>query len=532
MTSIQIDLKDGLSSSVAIKGPCRAATTANITLSGEQTIDGVAVVTGDRVLVKDQTTASDNGIYVVDTGSWRRSKDFNKTRDVKTGTLVNVSGGTVGSGLWDVTTPDPITVGTTSISFALSVSGRFPSVASRAALKAVDTSKDTIISLTEAGRQGVFIWTAGNFSTQIAADTTEGLYVKATAIASTVGAWVRQFAGTIYSSWFGAVGDDATDNLSALTYAMARDEELIMLPGTYRISAELAYIGTGTKTVRGLGFNASVLKTTSATAHILRRNSASTLIVRDLGITTSVDKSAGAAIMLSGDGARDVVDNCRLHGPSGAVALYHGVYGETTLIPTISRNYFLSCKGDAIYFGRAVGTAGCEAVVTGNTFNTLVASAGNAVAIYWDSSPGTLRIYGNTFQNYDYGVLCQPLSSLTTAALLITGNAFEGIAVSCIAVSLPAASAGAVQDVTVTGNRFSLNTTPALQVLGATNQAFIGTVPSPAIRSSLAQITPSTSRLASPLPAPAIISTQALMSPQFWWARATRNAASSGLTRM
>lgn len=57
MTSIQIDRTDGLSSSVAIKGPCRVATTANVTLSGEQTIDGVAVVTDDRVLVKDQTTA-------------------------------------------------------------------------------------------------------------------------------------------------------------------------------------------------------------------------------------------------------------------------------------------------------------------------------------------------------------------------------------------------------------------------------------------------------------------------------------------
>ena len=58
MSSTQTDRIDGLSTSVAMKAPVVVATTANITLSGLQTIDGVSVVTGDRVLVKDQTTSS------------------------------------------------------------------------------------------------------------------------------------------------------------------------------------------------------------------------------------------------------------------------------------------------------------------------------------------------------------------------------------------------------------------------------------------------------------------------------------------
>lgn len=119
MSSIQIEINDGLSSSTAIKGPCRVATTANIALSGEQTVDGVAVATSDRVLVKDQTSASENGIWVADTGPWRRSKDFNKTRDIRKGTLVVIAGGTVGSGLWQITTADPISVGTSNIAFQL-----------------------------------------------------------------------------------------------------------------------------------------------------------------------------------------------------------------------------------------------------------------------------------------------------------------------------------------------------------------------------------------------------------------------------
>ena len=55
---------------ISWKAPVTAATTANITLSGTQTIDGKAVVAGNTVLVKNQTTSSQNGIYQVNAGAW------------------------------------------------------------------------------------------------------------------------------------------------------------------------------------------------------------------------------------------------------------------------------------------------------------------------------------------------------------------------------------------------------------------------------------------------------------------------------
>ncbi|RUV65850.1 hypothetical protein EOA64_00460 [Mesorhizobium sp. M1A.F.Ca.IN.022.02.1.1] len=134
MTSIQIDRTDGLSSSTAIKGPCRVATTANITLSGEQTIDGVAVVTDDRVLVKNQTSGVDNGIWKVSTGVWTRTKDFSGNRDVRKGTIVTVTDGSTNSGWWQVTTSDPIVIGSTSIAFALLVQPYDADLASWAAI--------------------------------------------------------------------------------------------------------------------------------------------------------------------------------------------------------------------------------------------------------------------------------------------------------------------------------------------------------------------------------------------------------------
>lgn len=81
----------------AFKPNVRAATTANITLSGTQTIDGVAVVSADRVLVKDQTTAADNGIYIVASGAWTRVTDANAAAELA-GAVVAVARGTVNGG--------------------------------------------------------------------------------------------------------------------------------------------------------------------------------------------------------------------------------------------------------------------------------------------------------------------------------------------------------------------------------------------------------------------------------------------------
>lgn len=108
----------GVSTALAVKAPVRAATTANITLSGLQTIDGVALATGDRVLVKNQTTATENGIYQANTSSWTRALDFDGNRDVAKGTQVMVTDGTTNaSTYWRVSASNPITIGTTSIAF-------------------------------------------------------------------------------------------------------------------------------------------------------------------------------------------------------------------------------------------------------------------------------------------------------------------------------------------------------------------------------------------------------------------------------
>jgi hypothetical protein len=96
-----------------------AATTANITLSGEQTVDGVALVAGNRCLVKDHATGATKGIYIVSAGAWTRSPDCNNTANIRTGKTVYVAAGTTnGQKTFTLTTTGTITVDTTSLIFA------------------------------------------------------------------------------------------------------------------------------------------------------------------------------------------------------------------------------------------------------------------------------------------------------------------------------------------------------------------------------------------------------------------------------
>jgi phage-related tail fiber protein len=93
------------------------ATTANITLSGEQTIDGVATA-ASRVLVKDQTTGSQNGLYLTAAGAWSRTTDADLSAEVTSGVQVYVEGGTVNGGqTFVLVTGDPITLDTTALTF-------------------------------------------------------------------------------------------------------------------------------------------------------------------------------------------------------------------------------------------------------------------------------------------------------------------------------------------------------------------------------------------------------------------------------
>jgi hypothetical protein len=105
------------------RGNVRVVSTSNITLSGLQTIDGVTLESGDRVLVQGQSTTSENGIYVAKTSAWTRARDLSTSDDFKGPIYVTVEEGTTGRNTFYSFNPSTtITVGTDAITFTSGLS--------------------------------------------------------------------------------------------------------------------------------------------------------------------------------------------------------------------------------------------------------------------------------------------------------------------------------------------------------------------------------------------------------------------------
>lgn len=189
-----------LTAIVNVKAPCVAASWAPIDLRGEQTIDGILCVSGDRVLVRAQIAARQNGIYVVAKNEWKRAADFDATRTITFGTTVPVKcrdGAEVV--VYKVVTEGHIVVGETNIEIANS------SFAS-------DSGK---LSFTQAGRG---------------------------AVVRTVKDKLRDIVSV---KDFGAVGDGTNDDTEAFQSAIDAARRIWVPSGVYKLSRTLSMVTPG-----------------------------------------------------------------------------------------------------------------------------------------------------------------------------------------------------------------------------------------------------------------------------------------------
>lgn len=109
---------DSVAQGLKAKQSVKAATISNITLSGTQTVDGVTLAVNDRVCVKNQSTANQNGIYAVQSGAWVRTTDADAW-DELVGAYVFVEQGTTNADTgWVCTADAGGTLGTTAVNFA------------------------------------------------------------------------------------------------------------------------------------------------------------------------------------------------------------------------------------------------------------------------------------------------------------------------------------------------------------------------------------------------------------------------------
>lgn len=158
---------DALTGGLDFKESVRVATTGNHSLSGLSAIDGITPLSGERVLVKDQTSAEDNGIYEAASGAWSRASDFDTSGDVSSGALTFVEeGSTNGGQQWILTTTGNITLGTTSLSFTQFGGGTTYGAGNGLTLTGSTFSVDTVSSgrITVAGA-GIDLATVGSAGT-------------------------------------------------------------------------------------------------------------------------------------------------------------------------------------------------------------------------------------------------------------------------------------------------------------------------------------------------------------------------------
>ncbi len=185
-----------------------------------------------------------------------------------------------------------------------------PQVATIADLKQLDTTKYQLAYLTGAGREGIFMWRTGNYSTQITADPQNGVYVKANAVAATSGAWVRSSNNKPNPFWFGASYVGAADTAfgAFFDYIIAFELEGELPAGRFSLNAAISK-NAGTKKFgligQGRGISELYFPTSSGGlgfTHTLRSGESSTeaaLRMKDFSLITGWQSGQALSITCS-----------------------------------------------------------------------------------------------------------------------------------------------------------------------------------------------------------------------------------------
>jgi phage-related tail fiber protein len=365
---------DAVKQALDIKDSVRAATTANITLSGAQTIDGVSVVAGDRVLVKDQTTGSANGIYVAASGAWTRAADANLSAEVTAGMFVFVEEGTAnGDNGYVLTTNAPITLDTTALVFT-----QFSGAGQVSAGNGLTKTGNTIDVVGTAGR----IVANADSIDLVTSGVTAGTFTKIT-----VDAYGRATVGA------NATTSDISEGTN-LYYTDARAQAAITGGAstivTANLTADRALISNGTGKVAVSAVTATEL------GHVA-------------GVTSALQTQLNNKQPLDGD----LTAIAALAGTSG---LLRKTAADTYSLDTatyLTANQTITLSGDATGTGStAITVTLANSGVTAGTYRSVTVNAKGLVTA--GTNPTTIAGYGITD--------AQPLDADLTAIAALAGT--------------------------------------------------------------------------------------------------------------
>ena len=390
---------DALVTGLSWKNSVKAATTANITLSAPQTIDGISLIAGDRVLVKDQTTTSQNGIYLVAAGAWTRALDMDSTTPINevNSAAVFVEQGTLNLDTGWTQINQVATLGTDAIAFT-----KF--TGTTANLTGAITSSGTVTSL------GSF--TSAQLATALTDETGTGSVVFATAptFPTTINVTGNAIVNNVIE------GYTTTATAAAITTLTASSTYSQFFTGTTTQTVKMPDVTTLTL---GQQFNivnnsTGVVTVQSSGANTMTALAANTsVVVTCVAITGTTDTSWSEAITGASGGGGSVT-----------------ISDDTTTAATYYPTFLTATSGTA----SAIKTSSTQLTYTPNTgtlyatiFNSSsderlkdnIADLSNGLDIINQLSPKSFDWKASGLKSY--GVIAQELE-LIVPALVSTSN--------------------------------------------------------------------------------------------------------------
>ena len=405
---------DTVALGISWKEPAQAATTANITLSGLQTVDTVALAAGNIVLVKNQTNSAQNGIYVASTGAWTYAPG-STTWAQYVGAMIFVDGGAQAGSLWYNLAQPGGTLGTTNMTWSnFSTSGVYTAGTGL-------TLSGTAFSITPVGTAGTYGSASAvpvfvtNASGQVSSVTNTSIAIAGSQITS----------GTVGSSYISGsyTGITGVGTLTA---------------GTWNASVIGAtYGGTGVATLTGLAYGNGTSAFTAATASQITTAIGNTFVTNATNATYLIGGAAGQIPYQSASN----VTAFTAAGTSGQVLTSAGAGTPTWTTPTTGTVTSVSGTG----------------TVNGITLTGTVTSSGSLTL------GGTLGSIANsqlTNSSITFGS--------TAVSLGTTVSALNGVSIGATTASTGAFTYASLSSTTSTTPTLSFNASNAPFASGAT----------------------------------------------------------------
>lgn len=387
---------DSVAQGLGPKAACQVGTTANISLTGLQTIDGYTTLAGDRVLVKNQSTSSQNGIYLASTTAWTRATDLDVWSEVPGAYTVLLNGGQAETG-WVSTAASTGTINVTAMPW-VQFSGNSTYYAGTGLTLASNTFSITNTGVTSGtyGSASQTVTFVINAQGQITSATSQNIAIAASQITS----------GTISSSLI-------SGSYTGITGVGT------LIAGTWNASTiGVAYGGTGATTltgyVKGSGTSALTAVTSIPNTDIT-------------GLGTMSTQNANSVAITGGSGAFSTLKTLGLTGY---------LYGNDTGAVTASTTIPTSALSGSFVSTFSAGTTG----FTPNTNSTGAITLSGTLNV---SNGGT----GVTSSSGANSVVLRDANANVTVNCLFEG--YANVAASGTTITLTAASS---QNYVITGS--------------------------------------------------------------------------------